>query len=70
MVSLPKFYHALLPNVNEIHHSVSKGCYQFKGGHEHIDFEKYVQKLLQMRIQLMAEHYLTIGPSETRNTIK
>ena len=41
-----KFYHTLLPNFNEIHHSVSNGCYQFKEEHEHIDFERVRAKII------------------------
>jgi len=46
MQSESNFYHALMPNCNELHHSVSKGCYQFKGQHEHIDFETVRAKII------------------------
>jgi hypothetical protein len=46
MESESDFYHALLPNFNELLHSVSNGCYQFKGEHEQIDFETVRAKII------------------------
>jgi hypothetical protein len=46
MESESYFYHTLLPNFNELHHSVNNGCYQFNGDNEHIDFETVRAKII------------------------
>jgi hypothetical protein len=46
MESESNFYHTLLPNFNELHHSVSNGCYQLRGEHEYIDFETVRAKII------------------------